>query len=252
MNEVGFLLPDNTTVFMPYEQVETYCKAIYEQDASSFGENHHKFPCYFDYVMQMKKYVFINPLFHNDSYLVAEKDIYYRVPKIDVFDVESDAKYQAVQERAKECDFNDVIMVSADDESIGVRYDEGSFQEGFVGNDGIFYDKGRCFRHAILANTIANQMLTRDVSFKESYQREEQMGFHQSIFFLVRKLGFMEVDRDGDLACSLIVNEKMASSIQQAYVEESIQSIFSLSSDESTDSDLKVYIGTPKSKGKGK
>ena len=82
MQKVAFLTPNNEKFEMNYWEVEEFCKKIClkEENKASFEEFSKKytyFPPYFDYVMEVKKYIFFNCLFNEEHCLIFNDDAYY-------------------------------------------------------------------------------------------------------------------------------------------------------------------------------
>ncbi len=248
MNEVGFLLPDGKKIEMAYHEVYHFCKQIYEQDHSNFGYRNNLFDSYFDYVMQEKGYIFINPLLQRENYLVAYQNQYYQIPKIEVAHLDLKEQYQALKEKVIYEQEKDMLLMEASDIGIGLQSQE-TFLEGFITPTGLFLDKRKCPGHWVLANTIVNQYLIKDPSLTQVYKNEMGGNMHRSELFLVHHLGFLEVDVENQQqTCVFLINQEKTTKIQKEYIENKLMPTFTFEESPSFNCGVQTYIGSAKEK----
>lgn len=188
-DKVGFLLPDNSRVFMYYDEVNEYCKSIcenekYNQEFLEFEKDYTYFDAYFDFVMKKLHYVFINPFLKEDNYLMSLGDCFYTVVG------GSDIKYEKVKElviRVKNGG-NYPEIVSCSDKTLNIEMIDGEKIDTWLidPNGYAMISREVTTNHEITASTILNLLLTYE---KDLWKRID-LGKYP-IITLIEQFGFL-------------------------------------------------------------
>lgn len=211
--KVGFMLPNNQTVFMDYDEVNDFCRIVCENidnydDFIKFSKDYSYFDPYFDYVMTKLKYVFINPFMKDNNYLKAVKN--------KLFIIESDdgnLTYEEVSNYAIDknnagyyCD----LVISSNSE-LNIESPTGKLLKSWLidpnGIAMITKSDEEFGNHEITANTILNNLLIKD---NDLWQKVDFNKY--SVINLVERFGFLRTVKYDDI--SMIIGVKRHLSIE--------------------------------------
>lgn len=221
-SKVGFLAKNADTIeYIPYYEVFDYCcQEIEKRNLVDDFNNSVLSP--FDYVMGSLEYIFVNPLFNNDKYLVCRNSLYYTVDKqkvLDTVDINpDDSLYQNVLSTFYDKMDSNIFMLQVTEDVLEeVDFLEESM-DCFIKADGKIIKKHDYCRHSALANTICNDRLIKDMSFSQLYFENFISSTHCSELFLVGKCNFIEIDYESD-TCVLLYNEDTITDLQKEAIK---------------------------------
>lgn len=221
-SKVGFLKKNEDTIeYLSYCEVYDFCcQKIKEQNLVEDFNKSSLSP--FDYIMGPLGYVFVNPLFNNDKYLVCKNSLYYTVDKQKVLDTADmnpdDNLYQNIISTFYNKMDSNIFMLQATE---GVLEEVDFLDESmdcFIKENGKIIRKHDYCRHSALANTICNERLIRDMSFSQSYFDSFNPSTHYSELFLVGKCNCVEIDYESD-TCVLLYNEEKLTPLQKEAIK---------------------------------
>ena len=188
-NKVGFLLPDNSKVFMDYDEVNDYCKNIceseeYNNEFLDFEKNYTYFDAYFYFVMKKLNYIFINPFLKEDNYLMSLGDSFYTVVGA------SDIEYEKIKDLAVRVknggNYPDVVSCS--DQVLNIQPVDGSkIGTWLIDPNGYSMISAEIdINHEITANSVLNLLLTSE---KGLWKRLDLNKY--AITLLIEHFGFL-------------------------------------------------------------
>lgn len=211
--KVGFLLPNNQTILMDYDEVNDFCKTLCESVANydsfiEFSKEYSYFEPYFDYVMVKLKYVFLNPFMQENKYLKAVKN--------KMFIIESDngnLTYEEVNDNAISknnagyyCD----VAISSDKE-LNIEIPANNVLKSWLidpnGIAMITKTDEEFGNHEITANTVLNNLLIKDAKL---WQKVDFSKY--SVINLVECFGFLRTIKYDDV--NMIIGVKSHLSIE--------------------------------------
>lgn len=193
-NKVGFILPDNSRVFMNYDEVNNYCKSICESEEYSceflnFEKNYTYFDAYFDFIMKRLQYVFINPFLKEDTYLKALDNMFFIVVG------DSDITYEKVNDLAIRIKNggNYPDLVSCSDKTLNIKaVDDSRIGTWLIDPNGYAMISNEIdTNHEITANSVLNLLL---ISEKDLWKRLDLNEY--AITLLIEHFGFLRTVAD--------------------------------------------------------
>lgn len=221
-SKVGFLGKTGDDIeYLYYYDVLDYClNKIKEEGKTDDFNNSGLSP--FDYVVGSMRYVFVNPLFNNDKYLVCRSGLYYSVSKQKVMDTcdmnPDDSLYQNIMTTFyDDLDANIFMLQNSKDAIHEVDFLEESM-DCFILENGKIIKKEDYYRHSALANTICNNELIKSKDFCQAYIEEMTPSTHYSELFLVDKCNFVEIDYESD-SCVILYNNEKINSVQKEVIK---------------------------------
>lgn len=224
LSKVGFFNKENDTItYMDYFEVDTYCKnKIIEKNlAEDFSQSGYKA---FDYVMRNMHYIFVNPLFQNNKYLIWNDGSYYTVDKMKVMDFMDDSEdglYKStVEVFSKKIDTN-IFMLEDTQDITGANKKIVSYTNCFITPTGEQILKPDWYRHQAVAATICHNELTKSQTFCQKYFENMMPSIHYAEFFLVSICNYVEVDYDSN-TCTTLYNKSTINQNQQETIEKVI------------------------------
>lgn len=204
MQKVIFLTPNNERFEMNYWEVEEFCKKIClkEENKASFEEFSKKytyFTPYFDYVMEVKKYIFFNCLFNEEHCLIFNDDAYYFSSIIGSTYSDTINNFKFLIEYL---DYSDLTRIS--DEELDIKLQKTEYTDdcvidpnciGMMSKSSVGSDYGS---HVVTGATVLNHLLSKSRIITEDYwkyinQYEEIYYEDFGIDYLVERLGFLRV-----------------------------------------------------------
>lgn len=220
--KVGFIKQNQDQIaYLEYNDVEEFCiRQIVENKKESEFKDSLLTP--FDYVMQKMHYIFVNPLFYNDKYLICKDNNYYEISKLKVEDTcDSNLDktlYENILITFSDLQDDQIFMLAITDETINKRdfYEDGI--DGFVTPDANFLVKDNAYRHSALATTLCHRELVRNRNYVENYYENWNASIHYPEMFLVKKHNFIEIDTGNNINI-IIFNEKTITEKQKELIQ---------------------------------
>ena len=193
---VKIVSPNNEVFELKYYDILYFCQKETEKyiDASEqnlkefvdFRKNYSFFLPYFDFVMLKLKYILINPLFYENSYLLSYNDKYY------IMTLNNDYSYEDLINQKPNFSFD---FIAANDQNICMDKTNGFIKEhiGFyLDEDGNFYKNYKTERHLKMGRLILNQKMINSISICTKYRKYINIHGENSLNeFLVNDLGYV-------------------------------------------------------------
>lgn len=193
---VKIINPNNEVISLKYSDILYFCQRKTEEFISlseknlkefvEFRKNYSFFDPYFDFVMLKLKYVLINPLFYQNTYLLPYEEKYY------IMDLHREYKYAELIEEKPNFSFD---FLPANNYNICIQKDNYHMNDkvGFyLDTDGIVYLNHFLCRHLKMARLILNQKMIHSISLTLQYRNYiDQHGENYLCEFLNEKLGYV-------------------------------------------------------------
>lgn len=221
-SKVGFLAKNSDTIqYLSYGDVFDFCFS--EIERLNLVDDFNKSTLNpFDYVMGSLGYVFVNPLFNNDKYLVCKNSLYYTVDKQKVLDnmdmYPDDNLYQNITTTFYDTMDSNIFMLQATRDTIDEVILLDDAMDCFINEKGGIIKKYDYYRHSALANTMCHNRMIRDKDFSQNYFENFSASTHCAELFLVGKCNYIEIDYESD-TCVLLYNESAMTPVQKEVVK---------------------------------
>jgi len=224
LTKVGFFNKENDVItYLNYFEIDAYCKKeIIEKNLTEdFRQSGYKA---FDYVMRNMHYIFVNPLFQNDKYLIWNNASYYTVDKMKVMDFMDDNEetlYKStIEVFSQKIDMN-IFMLEDTQDITGKTKEIVPYTNCFITPTGEQILKPDWYRHQATAATICHNELTKNQDFCQKYFENMTPSIHYAEFFLVSECNYVEIDYDTN-TCTMLYNKSTINQNQQETIKKVI------------------------------
>ncbi len=191
MTKVGFIKPDNQIIYLKYSDVFNFCQNICENHPkfADFKWQYQTFYPYFDFVLFELQYLFINPLYYQNTILVPQDNEAYLVPFTADYN-------QAINSDKHSFPF----LTKVNDDCLQIK-NESCFAirdcmidtnlKGIISKIG----KSPYRSHIVTTNTILNQLLQLSLKTNKNYLKwlKKTNNKYDSVNYLINTMGFIRI-----------------------------------------------------------